>query len=254
MRHELVLFDLDGTLVHTAPDIADAVNRVLALRKLPAMAEDWVQARIGHGSRQLLTQAWAEATRQLTGAEQPPPLEELLEEFGRHYADGCGRRGRAYPGAATTLAALRRAGTKVALLTNKEGRFARLVLDAHGLAGAFDLELYGDSLPAKKPDPLPVTHALAHFGVPAERALLVGDSPIDVRTARAAGIAIWVVGYGYGPHEEVAAARPDRVIGRLTQVRAGASRRAPRRAACTSAAGRGTGDRSATGAGPRDAG
>lgn len=220
MRHELVLFDLDGTLVHTAPDIADAVNRVLALRKLPAMAEDWVQARIGHGSRVLLTQAWAEATRQLGGAEQAPPLAELVEEFGRHYADGCGRRGRPYPGAATTLAALRRAGVKVALLTNKEGRFARLVLDAHGLAGAFDLELYGDSLPARKPDPLPVTHALTHFGVPAARALLVGDSPIDVRTARAAGIAIWVVAYGYGPREEVAAERPDRVVRSLRPVAA----------------------------------
>lgn len=219
MRFQLVLFDLDGTLVDTAPDIADAVNRVLELRQLPPMPEAWVRSRIGHGSRQLLAQSWAEATRLVGGSEAAAPLAELVEDFGRHYADGCGRRGRAFPGARTTLARLRRAGVKLALLTNKEQRFARLVLEAHALDGEFDLELCGDTLPAKKPDPLPVRHALGHFGVPAARALLVGDSDIDVRTARAAGIAAWGVRYGYGG-PALERAGPERIIGALKEVAA----------------------------------
>jgi phosphoglycolate phosphatase len=221
MRFQLVLFDLDGTLVDTAPDIADAVNRVLELRKLPALPEAWVRARIGHGSRQLLAQSWTEAMRLVGDAEAPAPLAELVEEFGRHYTDCCGRRGRVFPGARTALAQLRRAGVKLALLTNKEGRFARLVLAAHDLDGDFDLELCGDTLPAKKPDPLPVRHALAHFGVPAAGALLVGDSDIDVRTARAAGIAVWGVSYGYGG-PALERSGPERIIGSLAQVRPGA--------------------------------
>lgn len=221
MRFQLVLFDLDGTLVDTAPDIADAVNRVLELRKLPQMPEAWVRSRIGHGSRQLLTQSYAEALRRIGGDAAPVPLAELVEDFGRHYADCCGRRGRIYAGARTALGRLRRAGVKLALLTNKERRFARLVLEAHDLDGEFELEICGDTLPAKKPDPLPVRHALAHFGVAAARALLVGDSDIDVRTARAAGIAAWGVNYGYGG-PALERSGPERIIGSLAQVRAGA--------------------------------
>ena len=221
MRFALVLFDLDGTLVDTAPDIADAVNRVLELRKLPALPEAWVRSRIGHGSRQLLAQSWAEAMRLVGGDDAPAPLAGLVEEFGRHFADGCGRRGRVFPGARTALGQLRRAAVKLALLTNKERRFAQLVLDAHGLAGEFDLEICGDTLAAKKPDPLPVRHALRHFGVPAARALLVGDSDIDVRTGHAAGIAVWGVSYGYGG-PALERSGPDRIIGSLAQVRAGA--------------------------------
>ncbi|MGH8482429.1 MAG: HAD-IA family hydrolase, partial [Nevskiaceae bacterium] len=228
MRYDLVLFDLDGTLVDTAPDIADALNRVLELRKLPELPEAWVRSRIGHGARPLLAQAHATATRQVAGAEQPAPLPALAEEFARHYADCCGRRGRAYPGAAAALAALRGAGVRLALLTNKERRFARVVLDRHGLDGAFDLELFGDSLPARKPDPLPVRHALSALGVPAARALLVGDSALDVRAARNAGIAAWAVSYGYGDRQELAAARPDRTIGSLRQVTAASRSYAPR--------------------------
>jgi phosphoglycolate phosphatase len=220
MRRGLVLFDLDGTLVHTAPDIADAVNRVLALRQLPEVPEAWVRSRIGHGSRQLLAQAHATATRLLAGEEQPAPLPALIEEFARHYADCVGRRGRIYPGAMTALAQLRRSGVKLALLTNKEERFARRVLEQHGLAGRFDLELFGDSLAAKKPDPLPVRHALERFKVAPARALLVGDSAIDVRTGHNAGIPVWAVSYGYGSKAEIAEAAPERVIDSLAQVRA----------------------------------
>ncbi len=165
--------------------------------------------RIGFGARALLAQAGAA---------------NCIEDFARHYAQRCGRRGRVCPGAAVTLSTLRHAGVKLALLTNKERRFARQVLEMHGLDGEFDLEICGDSLPARKPDPLPVLHCLRALAVPAAHALLVGDSPIDIRTARAAGITVWAVSYGYGPRAELAQA--DRVIDRLGEVSAGYAPRA----------------------------
>ena len=227
---DAVLFDLDGTLVDTAPDIADAVNRVLENRGLAPAREAWVRDRIGHGSRALLTQAYAAAvgaahgrdgsgvTSRPWGAPTTVPADELLDEFADHYAYCCGRRGHLFPEAAATLKALRAAGVKLALLTNKERRFVRFLLEVHGLDGDFDCEVCGDSLPAKKPDPLPVQHCLRLMGVPPARALLVGDSAIDVQTARNAGIQVWAVSYGYNEGKPIGQARPDRVISVLSEV------------------------------------
>src|SRR5688572_157402 len=125
MTPALVLFDLDGTLADTAPDIADAVNRVLAAHSLPPLPEPWIRDRIGNGSRALLEHALSATAR------WPGNVCALVHEFALHYAACCGRRGTAYPGALETLGALRAAGVKRALLTNKEERFARLVLQAH---------------------------------------------------------------------------------------------------------------------------
>jgi len=226
--YDAVLFDLDGTLVDTAPDIADAVNLALEGRGLRPVAEAWVRDHIGHGSRALLAQAVRAAhvgaahgrdgTRAAASAEGAPPTDELLDDFAHHYAQRCGRRGRLYPEAARVLARLRNAGVKLALLTNKEQRFVRFLLEVHGLDGDFDLEVCGDSMPTKKPDPLPVRHCLRHFQVPAARALLVGDSAVDVETARNAGIAAWAVDYGYNQGQPIGRSRPDRVIGELAEV------------------------------------
>ena len=217
--YDAALFDLDGTLVDTAPDIADAVNLVLAGRGLRPLPEAWVRHRIGHGSRALLAQAHAAAAKTGSSAKGTEGLiEELLDEFAHQYVQRCGRRGRLYPDVARVLATLRRAGVKLALLTNKEQRFVRFLLEVHGLDGEFDLQVCGDSLAAKKPDPLPVQHCLKVFQVPAARALLVGDSAIDVQTARNAGIAAWAVNYGYNQGEPIGRSQPDRVIGELSEV------------------------------------
>ena len=208
---DLVLFDLDGTLVDTAPDIADAVNASLSEHGLPTVAEDWVRHRIGHGTRALLQQALAADAAAET-------LESLLGSFQRHYASHCGRRGRLFSDAAVTLTTLRNTGVKLALLTNKEQRFALFVLKVHGLDTAFDLVICGDTLPSKKPDAALVRHALKALGVRKARALLVGDSEIDVRTARNGGIAIWAVSYGYNQGRDIAGASPDRVIASLSEL------------------------------------
>jgi len=215
--YDLVLFDLDGTLVDTAPDIADAVNLVLEQRGLKRVPQAWVRDRIGFGSRALLLEAFAKASRG-KAAVADGLLAELLDEFAEQYAQRCGRRGRLYPEAASVLATLRTIGVKLALLTNKESRFVRFLLEVHGLDGNFDCEICGDSLPAKKPDPLPVRHCLQLFGIAPGNALLVGDSAIDVATARNAGIAVWAVSYGYNQGEPIGRAHPDRVLGAIAEV------------------------------------
>jgi phosphoglycolate phosphatase len=216
--YDLVLFDLDGTLVNTAPDIADAVNKVLEGRKLPQVSERWVRNRIGHGTRQLLAQAMVAAPRMNPVRMTPELMAQLLDEFAEHYAALCGRRGRLFPEAASVLGTLRTIGVKLALLTNKERRFVRFLLEVHGLDGDFDCEVCGDTLPARKPDPLTVQHCLRTLSVPPAGALLVGDSAVDVETARKAGIAVWAVSYGYNQGQPIGRSKPDRVIGSIADV------------------------------------
>jgi len=111
-----------------------------------------------------------------------------------------------------TLQVLRDAGVKLAVVTNKEGRYTQTVLDAHQLAPMFDRVISGDTLLVKKPNPAAVHDCLKRFNVKAERALFVGDSSIDVATARNAGVAVWALPYGYNMGESVHTCAPDRVI------------------------------------------
>lgn len=206
-----VLFDLDGTLVDTAPDIADALNAALSDEGLRPVPERFVRNRIGHGTRELL--------RQTLGADATPErIERLLERFHHHYAAHCGRRGRLFAEAAATLTTLRNAGVKLALLTNKEARFAEFVLRVHGLDAAFDARVCGDTLATRKPDGAVVAHALKQLGVARRRTLLVGDSETDVQTARNGGVAVWAVSYGYNQERPIEDARPDRVIDTLGEL------------------------------------
>lgn len=198
------MFDLDGTLVDTAPEIGDAVHAYLRQRGLPLAGTERVRDGIGHGARRLLAAILAHE-----------PIESEWHEFAALYAAHCGRNSRVYPAARQVLAGLRAQGVKLALVTNKEQRFTQPVLQAHGLLEAFDLVVSGDTLPAKKPDPLPLRHCLEKFGVAAPRALYVGDSATDVLTARNAGIAIWAVAYGYNGGQPIESARPDRVLAGL---------------------------------------
>lgn len=216
---DLVLFDLDGTLIDTAPEIADAVNALLAGERLPHVDEALVRDWIGHGTRELLRAALAASLRTAARAPQrAPTLDALLPTFDRLYLAHCGRRSRVFADVEPALDALRRAGVRTAVVTNKEERYAYAVLDAHRLRDYLDLVICGDTLAARKPDPLPVAHCMHRFGVAPGRTLLVGDSEIDVATARAAGIRAWAVPYGYNRGRPIAAAGADRVIDSIAEV------------------------------------
>jgi len=210
---DLILFDLDGTLIETAPEIADAVNDTLQQFELPPVTQQQINDWIGHGTRELLIQALAYTGQTTDEAVRQADNFSLIEhEFGKHYEARCGTRSHLYPQVRETLHALRAAGVKLAVVTNKEGRYTQVVLDAHQLTPLFDRVVCGDTLPVKKPNPAAIADALQRFGVARERALFVGDSSIDVATARNAGIAVWALPYGYNMGQPIESCNPDRVI------------------------------------------
>jgi phosphoglycolate phosphatase len=210
---DLIMFDLDGTLIETAPEICDAVNDTLRRFDLPDVSQQQVNDWIGHGTRELLIQALAfsSMTRvEVVRASETFPL--IAAEFDIHYQARCGTRSHLYPQVRETLTALRAQGVKLAVVTNKEGRFTQTVLNVHTLSPLLDSVVSGDTLPTKKPNPAGIAHCLAQFGVPAHRALFVGDSSIDVATARNAGVAVWTLPYGYNMGQPIESCAPDRVI------------------------------------------
>lgn len=210
---DLIMFDLDGTLIETAPEIADAVNDTLRHFNLPAVTQQQVNDWIGHGTRTLLIQALAFVGKtEVAAVAASDSLPLIAAEFDRNYQRRCGTRSHLYPQVRETLAALRDRGVKLAVVTNKEGRYTTTVLNAHQITSLLDRVVSGDTLSTKKPDPAGIQSCLAQFGVLPNRALFVGDSSIDVATARNAGVAVWALPYGYNMGQPIEACAPDRVI------------------------------------------
>lgn len=210
-----VLFDLDGTLIETVPEIARAVNLTLGdFDRAPielTQIRDW----IGHGTGWLMEQAWAVEPSRTTNS---PAWDVVMSRFVARYFETAGTESHLYEGVADTLARLERDGIGCCIVTNKETRFTERVLEAHGLSLAFDCVISGDTLPTKKPDPAGIDECLRACGVSKDQALFVGDSLTDVRTARAAGIPVWAVPYGYNHGQPIETTEPDRVIPNITHV------------------------------------
>jgi phosphoglycolate phosphatase len=215
-----MLFDLDGTLIETAPEIGDAVNDTLQRFDLPAVTLEQVARWIGHGTRELLIQALAFAgNTPVPMVRRSDSLPLIAAEFDLHYQRRCGTRSHLYPQVREVLQQLREEGVKLAVVTNKEARYTATVLAAHALTPLFDRIVSGDTLPTKKPDPAGIVSCLDAFQVHRSRALFVGDSSIDVATARNAGVTVWVLPYGYNMGEPIAACSPDRVIADFSVLR-----------------------------------
>ena len=210
---DLILFDLDGTLVETAPEIMDAVNDTLGQFGLPPVSQQQVNDWIGHGTLTLLVQAVADRSGQSVEAVRSGELlRQMLPVYDGFYQQRCGTRSHLYPKVRETLQALRAQGVKLAVVTNKEGRYTQVVMDVHRLGHLFDAVVSGDTFPTKKPDPAGVAQCLAQFGAAKARTLFVGDSSIDAATARNAGVPVWLLPYGYNMGFPVEACAPDRVI------------------------------------------
>lgn len=219
LTFDAILFDLDGTLIETAPEICDAVNDTLAHYDMGFVSQALVNDWIGHGTRELLIQALAfvgKTTQEKI--RQSPGLKPIAAEFDRNYQKRCGTRSHLYPHVREVLATLRAQGVKLAVVTNKEGRYTQTILDVHQLTSQFDAVISGDTLSVKKPNPAGIQHCLEQFGVPKARALFVGDSSIDVATARNAGIAVWALPYGYNMGQPIESCEPDRVIANFSML------------------------------------
>lgn len=212
---KMVMIDLDGTLIHTAPDLADAANRMLSELELPPRDEATVARWIGNGVSRLVKRA-------LTGEMEAEPDAALYARaypvFLEHYGARVANRSRPYPGVVEGLKQLRAGGYRLACITNKAEAFTLPLLRALGLQGYFELVLSGDSLRRKKPDPLPLLHACRHFGITPEHGLLVGDSGNDTQAARAAGMPVICVTYGYNRGQDVRELAPEAVVDSLTEL------------------------------------
>jgi phosphoglycolate phosphatase len=211
--YDLILFDLDGTLIETAPEIADAVNDTLAECGRSGVSQQQVNDWIGHGTRELLIQALAFIDELSANEVRHSNSFAAIEAvFTRHYQRRCGTRSHLYPHVRETLSSLKAAGVRLVVMTNKEGRYTQTVLDAHQMAPLFDRVISGDTFSVKKPNPMGIDECLKQFGASRERTLFVGDSSIDVATARAGGITVWALPYGYNMGQPIEACHPDRVI------------------------------------------
>ena len=201
----LIMYDLDGTLLDTASEIAAAVNMTLTHYGAQAVPEATVKSWVGHGAAQLMRNAWQTIA-------PGPTYEETMQTFTRFYQQTVGTSSRPFPQVMETLQHFRAAGVLQAVITNKESVFTRRVLKTHGMNDFFALVVSGDTLPVKKPDPAMVRHCLQTLAVRAEESLFVGDSDIDVATAKAAGVRCWVVPYGYNGGRDIGEAGADRMI------------------------------------------
>ena len=193
---QAVLFDLDGTLIDTAPDIAAALNLALQRAGLRPATPDQVRGWIGDGTRASLAKAVRAAGVAADAVEAQ--VGALWSGLEFDYAQACGEHSRLYPGVRRMLERLTGAGIQVGLVTNKEAVFAHRLLVRHDLNACFDLMVCGDTLPVRKPDPSMLHHALQALQCAPDDALYIGDSAVDVRTARAAGVPVWAVTHGYG--------------------------------------------------------
>lgn len=151
-------------------------------------------------------------TRAAKRAAKRIVLDDVMPVFDAHYDTIAGTTAQPYPGVRDALARLRAADMHMAVVTNKDYRFALRLLESVQLAPYFDVVLGGDSLPYRKPHPLPIRYCLDRLKVPGHAAAHLGDSRTDVQSARSAGVAAWAVPYGYNHGEPIANARPDRVF------------------------------------------
>ena len=211
----LVMFDLDGTLIDSVPDLVEAVDRMLVeLGRAPAGVEkvrDWV----GNGARVLVRRALAGGLEHAAVGEAE--TEEALARFLDIYAD-CHNLTELYPGVHELLEALSTAAVELAVVTNKPERFVAPLLEQVGLGGYFRWIIGGDTLPQQKPDPAALLQVMHLAGVEAAQALFVGDSRNDVLAARAAAVPCVAVSYGYNHGRPIAEEQPSLVVDSLVEL------------------------------------
>jgi phosphoglycolate phosphatase len=207
-----VLFDLDGTLLDTAPDIATAAMRTLAALGRPAVPEARVREFIGKGIANLVERLLLE-----TGGIPAGGPRAATTRFEDEYLAGVAERSAPYPGVVEGLERFRAAGLALGCVTNKAGRFTRPLLAATGLAPYFGVVVSGDDVPRKKPAPDAFLAAAAALGVAPAEAWAIGDSLNDVLAARAAGCPVAVVPYGYREGLALEALGADAVVASLAE-------------------------------------
>ncbi|MFC7515792.1 phosphoglycolate phosphatase [Herbaspirillum sp. GCM10030257] len=203
------IVDLDGTMIHTAPDFLVAVNRMRSDLGLGPLDIETITHFVGKGTENLM--------RRVLAVDYGPDevdihFPQALASYQRHYLAINGDYSKLYPGVREGLDALKAKGLRLACVTNKPIAFAVPLLERTGLRGYFELVYGGDSLPKKKPDPLPLLTVCKDFGLRPEEVVAIGDSSNDAQAARAAGCRVLNVPYGYNHGESIHEVDSDGIV------------------------------------------
>jgi phosphoglycolate phosphatase len=204
-----IMIDLDGTLLDTAEDLADAASAMLKELALPVLELAEIKTYIGNGVARLVKRC---LTRDLHAEPDPELNARALAIYQKHYGAHVSRKSQPFPGVVEGLQKFQHMGFKLACVTNKAEQFTLPLLRDTGLLSYFDIVLSGDSLPKKKPDPLPLLHAAQAFAIKPAEMLLIGDSLNDTQAARAAGCPVFCVPYGYNRGRPVSELDLDAVV------------------------------------------
>jgi phosphoglycolate phosphatase len=211
----MVLIDIDGTLVDSAPDLAYCIDEMLGQLAIPRRGEDAVRRWVGNGIERLVKRA-------LVNADDGDPDESLYSQalliFKSLYAQNTSARSQLYAGVLQGLDYLQVRGYRMGCVTNKIAEFTHPLLQDLGLADYFEETVCGDDTPKLKPDPLPLLFAAQNMGVDPQKSLMIGDSSNDVKAARAAGFQIICTSYGYNHGEDIRRYGPDAVIDSMAEL------------------------------------
>lgn len=207
-----VIIDLDGTMLHTAPDFQVAINRMRDELGLAPLAIDTITDFVGKGTENLISRVLAV---DFAPDQVDQHFEQALTSYQRHYLAINGDHTTIYPNVREGLDALQGKGLRLACVTNKPIAFALPLLEKMGLRPYFELVYGGDSLPKKKPDPYPLLKVCEDFGLPPTRIVAIGDSSNDALAARAAGCRVLTVPYGYNHGQPIQAVDSDGIVSTL---------------------------------------
>lgn len=222
---DAAIVDLDGTMVDTIGDFAEAIARMLADLQLPALDAALIEHMVGKGTEHLLRSVLAHVLAQAGHPQAALPaavaslLPTALARYEQHYLAINGQHSALYAGVLEGLQALRAGGLRLACVTNKPLAFTRPLLADKGLQGLFEQVFGGDSFATKKPDPLPLLKTCEALGTTPARTLMLGDSSNDAQAARAAGCPVVLVTYGYNHGQSVEAVGADALIDSIAQLR-----------------------------------
>lgn len=209
LKPGFVLFDLDGTLIDSVPDLAYCVDEMMKQLDMPVRGEEAVRNWVGNGVERLTERALINA---VDGEPDPELMAKAYPIFLDLYKDNTSQRSCVYEGVVEGIEWVKAQGYRVACVTNKAEAFTIPLLKDKGLYDYFEVIVSGDTCAEKKPHPMPLLYAAEQLGVEPENALMVGDSKSDVKAARAAGFHIFCMTYGYNHGEDIRNYEPDVVM------------------------------------------
>lgn len=215
-RPEMVLIDVDGTLVDSVPDLAYCVDAMMSELGMPERGEKRVRHWVGNGVERLVKRA---LVNQLDGEPDEALFSKALPVFEALYRENTSKRSRLYQGVKEALDFLKTTGVRLGCVTNKASQFTLPLLQDLGVHDYFEIIICGDMVERKKPDPMPLLQAAQQLGTGAKASMMLGDSMSDVNAARAAGFQIVCMSYGYNHGEDISDYDPDAVVDSMAEIK-----------------------------------